>query len=383
VPQCGAAERRRCLLWPRAAVDVHDRAGDNGETFVTTRHGRASSACTTDRLAACGGADCSKGCAKVALVQLLHNTNVPSCYAAADNRLRQSADWCRRCCRPPSLPLRVIRRRWLPALARIAVRTQSSGPTGRWRWQGPRRVGLPRLGRHGVPIQDMVSPPPRPAPPRPATPRHAMPRHATPCHATPRHATPRHATPVVRDLVAGPVPHWSGRCSSATSDLSAVATRPSRKAKAAAEAAAVPWPHWAVARDAWRTVASGAAAAKQFWRGRANDQKKEGYMYPSFCFRPPRTSLCSEVRGTAQHRRPGLRCLGGVAVGRFQGLVLNFRFCGKTGALMCCLGAVGLRARVVHARVSLGAVLRPRGHGQARRRRRRRGPLLRDRAAPG
>ncbi len=50
-------------------------------------------------------------------MQLLHNTNVPSCYAPADNRLRQSADWCRR---PPSPPLRAIRRGWLPALARIA-----------------------------------------------------------------------------------------------------------------------------------------------------------------------------------------------------------------------------------------------------------------------
>ena len=55
-------------------------------------------------MAASGGAGCSKGCAKVALVQLLHNTNVPSCYAAADNRLRQSkADRCRRRM-PPALP---------------------------------------------------------------------------------------------------------------------------------------------------------------------------------------------------------------------------------------------------------------------------------------
>jgi hypothetical protein len=83
-------------------------------------------------------------------------------------------------------------------------------------------------------------------------------------------------------------------------------------------------------------------------------------MYPSFFCYPsaPRTSLCSEVRGTARHRRLGLLCLGGVAVGTFQGFVLNFLFYGKTGALMCCLGAVGLRARVAHARASLGAVLR-------------------------
>ena len=80
-------------------------------------------------------------------MQLLHNTNVPSCYAAADNRLRQSADWCRRM---PSPPLRAIRRRWLPALARIAVRTQSSGPTGRWRWRARRRrLGCRVLGASG------------------------------------------------------------------------------------------------------------------------------------------------------------------------------------------------------------------------------------------
>jgi hypothetical protein len=299
-------------------------------------------------------------------VQLLHNTNVPSCYAAADNRLRQSADWCRCCCRMRSPPLRAIRRRWLPALARIAHAKQrpdrpvamavACKATPVWAaGSSARRATTPGPARrthsgHGEsPAPPPLRPaPPRHAPPRPATPRPASPRHATPAPrpAPPRPAPPRPATPVVRDLVAGPVPHWSGRCSSATSEQSAIATRPSQKAEAAAEAAAVPW-RGAVARDAWRTGAGGAAAAKQFWRGRANQQKKEGYMYPSFFCYPsaPRTSLCSKVRGTARHRRLGLRCLGAVAVGRFHGFVLNFRFYGKTRALMCRLGAVGLRAR--------------------------------------
>jgi hypothetical protein len=165
-------------------------------------------------------------------VQLLHNTNVPSCYAAADNRLRQSADWCRRM---PSPPLRAIRRRWLPALARIAhAKQRPDRPVAvAAACQADAGLGCRVLGASGYHAWAGTAYPfrtwrvPRPAP-----------LHAA--HATPRHTTPYHATPVVRDRVAGPVPHWSGRCSSATGERSAVATRPSHKAEAAAEAAAVP-----------------------------------------------------------------------------------------------------------------------------------------------
>ncbi len=67
---------------------------------------------------------------RISLVQLLHNTNVPSCYAAADNRLRQSADWCRPPL-PPALPAAARDPSPLAAGARShALRTQSSGPTG-------------------------------------------------------------------------------------------------------------------------------------------------------------------------------------------------------------------------------------------------------------
>jgi hypothetical protein len=81
----------------------------------------------------------------------------------------------------------------------------------------------------------------------------------------PRPAPPRPATRVVRDLVAGPVPHWSGRCSSATSERSAVATRPRHKAEAAAEAAAVPVAAPGGGAMPWRTVAGCSVLQRSRW----------------------------------------------------------------------------------------------------------------------
>jgi hypothetical protein len=149
----------------------------------------------------------------------------------------------------------------------------------------------------------------------------------------------------------------------------------------------------------WRTGASGAQCCSEaVWaqpRQPAEEggvhEKKEGYMYPSFFCYPsaPRTSLCSEVRGTARHRRLGLRCLGGGAVGRFQGLVPNFRFYGKTRTLMCCLGFDVLPGRCRAPGPGGACSCQPgRCPSPARSRSgsppaRRRGPLLWDRAAPG